>query len=787
MSENETADIILLPQDVDRVYNDLIVLGEDEDNDDNPIEIDSETGTDSDILFSDGTDEDVEVEIIRPPNPVPVPQHMIDYEIENNDAVPPLPVFPNLMNHEIENNDSIPPLPVFPPGLALPTAPDTAETDTNRHNSADDLNVVTIPTSRIDPNIRTALDHDTVLPIPSVVDENILRTNDSPVAEIQTLPQPQESDVGPVNIDNVLPVASTSGASRTIPHSTSIGAQLSPLPASIATATSRTVINSPSRSPAPSREVRVLLDQNQSIDEFRSPKKRKLMSPVKKKSPAKEESDDEGDTCPICFELWTTSGIHRLISLKCGHLFGQSCIQKWLKGQGGKCPQCNAKAKRQDIRLVYAKCIRALDTSERDRALQELAAEKEAKRKIELEAAQMRLKYHQTLEECKTLRIEQDRLRREMALMRSQSSSGNNNSFSASQPSTSVQSVCKCEFVHDRVINISDAGKCRVLAFSSSLGALLVSQPSASQLFKGFGVKKISTMDFKTSQYLTIHSKVIRDICFHPVYDDGILLSCGMDKSIKMTSIMSNTVVQSYGSTLPIWSCVWNTDNKSYFYAGLQNGTVLEFDTRNTSEAVQEINKEGSKSPVVALQYIPKDDTADFKHEGLLVGQLDRTSFYEKKTDNEMRLHLLPLDGSLTSLCFERSTRQLLASFRPSAKYPYARHQICKMTTGGDLSESQSMDDICSCTPVHTFKGSKTQAVLSRSTLFPTGDDADRLIVCGGDEPSSMVHTWDSISGKQLQRISSGGVPVDITSIQLNDRKYLAALTDKHVKIFKWQ
>lgn len=35
-----------------------------------------------------------------------------------------------------------------------------------------------------------------------------------------------------------------------------------------------------------------------------------------------------------------------------------SCIEKWLKGQGGKCPQCNCKAKRQDIRVLYAKSLK---------------------------------------------------------------------------------------------------------------------------------------------------------------------------------------------------------------------------------------------------------------------------------------------------------------------------------------------------------------------------------------------------------------------------------------------
>lgn len=48
-----------------------------------------------------------------------------------------------------------------------------------------------------------------------------------------------------------------------------------------------------------------------------------------------------------------------------------SCIEKWLKGQGGgKCPQCNAKAKKTDIRVIFAKAISVIDTTERDRALQ---------------------------------------------------------------------------------------------------------------------------------------------------------------------------------------------------------------------------------------------------------------------------------------------------------------------------------------------------------------------------------------------------------------------------------
>ena len=68
-----------------------------------------------------------------------------------------------------------------------------------------------------------------------------------------------------------------------------------------------------------------------------------------------------------------------------------------------------------------------------------------------------------------------------------------------------------------------------------------------------------------------------------------------------------------YDAPMPAWSCVWNTDDRNYFYAGLQNGVVLEFDVRNTDDPVQELNKEGSRSPVASLCYLPADVRAQFR------------------------------------------------------------------------------------------------------------------------------------------------------------------------------
>jgi len=60
---------------------------------------------------------------------------------------------------------------------------------------------------------------------------------------------------------------------------------------------------------------------------------------------------------------------------------------------------------------------------------------------------------------------------------------------------------------------------------------------------------QISTLDFKTSEFVSIHSKPIRDLAFHSRTSDATMLSCSMDKTVKLTSLHSNNILQ----TLVLW------------------------------------------------------------------------------------------------------------------------------------------------------------------------------------------------------------------------------------------
>jgi len=52
--------------------------------------------------------------------------------------------------------------------------------------------------------------------------------------------------------------------------------------------------------------------------------------------------------CSICWHTWSMSGNHRLVALKCGHLFGDSCIRNALE-RTQFCPHCMACASPGDI------------------------------------------------------------------------------------------------------------------------------------------------------------------------------------------------------------------------------------------------------------------------------------------------------------------------------------------------------------------------------------------------------------------------------------------------------
>ncbi len=126
------------------------------------------------------------------------------------------------------------------------------------------------------------------------------------------------------------------------------------------------------------------------------------------------------------------------------------CIEKWLKNAGGgKCPQCNCKSKKSDIRVIFAKTVSVVDTAERDRALQDLEREKKLRLQAKRDEAQALLQQNLARRECDKLKEEIQMLKAQMGSTGSTASSSS--SSSPLPPSVSVKG--------EAVINRTEGGR----------------------------------------------------------------------------------------------------------------------------------------------------------------------------------------------------------------------------------------------------------------------------------------------------------------------------------------
>ncbi|NXU84761.1 RFWD3 ligase, partial [Xiphorhynchus elegans] len=514
-------------------------------------------------------------------------------------------------------------------------------------------------------------------------------------------------------------------------------------------------------------------------------KQRTPLKKVEPSVPAALLDEEEGDTCAICFEQWTNAGDHRLSALRCGHLFGYTCIERWLRGQAGKCPQCNKKAKRSDIVVLYARTLKALDTSEQERMRSSLEKEQMLRRQAELESAQSRLQLQVLTDECSKLRKQVQELKALVA-QHNVSASQQPGSSRTCLPGSLPCSQSQRKYHLEKVFLVSQTGNCRVMAYCDSMSCLVVSQPSPQSTFiPGCGVKMLSLANLKSSQYVPIHSKQIRGLAFG-TRADGLLLSAALDGTLRLTSLATNTVVQTYNAGRPVWSCCWCLDDTNYVYAGLVNGSIMIYDLRDTNSHVQELVPQKSRCPMVSLSYLPRMASASLPYGGILAGTLEGACFWEQKAGNSYRPHHLPLEpGGCIDIQTEIHTRHCLATYRPGKNNPCVRCVMMELTCS-PLREA-SEDVVCSSNPVQTFSAGPTCKLLIKNAIFQSPEDDGSVFVCAGDEASSSALLWDAGSGSLLQKLPADLPVLDICPLEVNQTQLLATLTEKVVNIYKWQ
>ncbi|XP_067642421.1 E3 ubiquitin-protein ligase rfwd3.L [Eurosta solidaginis] len=515
------------------------------------------------------------------------------------------------------------------------------------------------------------------------------------------------------------------------------------------------------------------------------PKKRKRLSlgtpksntpRVKSKGDGDVDGDeDDGMTCPICLDNWEMSGDHRLVSLRCGHLFGDACIRRWLaesQRQSGfkACPQCKTKATNRDIRCLYAKRLRAIDRTEEHRLRDQLDEERQRTQSLQTEVAALKIERKMVAMKMETLEAENDRLKQ---LLRS---GGGGNSYNYDANINDGQHLLRLQLQRlylERTIELTREPGCRVLIHAPQYASILASQKSAQSLFPGYGVRFIDIPTFRTSTFLHASSKLLRDMCLNT--DQQLLAVASMETRSKLFDLRTRQVVSTFEpGEKTLWACAMDRkDRENVLYLGGSNGSTYTYDMRFPDNILEEYKTEGDFSTVINVASV--SNSTIFPNGGFLVCKLQSLWFYEymdsgSHTTTSTRLNI---EGPFSSMQFDAAHETLLVSARCSVRYPQSRYIIGRL---------EKIEEITVLNIKVTFHGSKATPVMTRCTQIAV--EANTL-VAGYVQDVKQLALFDVRRSQRIQTMPVHEVLYDICPVHVSNATYLAGLSETKCRIYK--
>jgi len=512
--------------------------------------------------------------------------------------------------------------------------------------------------------------------------------------------------------------------------------------------------------------------------------KKKTKGKKRKAAESIESTDsEEGSVCTICFEDWSNSGDHRIASLKCGHFFGYSCIDKWLRGSGNACPNCNEKNTKKDIRVHFVAKLAAIDTSERDRAIQDLETTRSQFRELEMRHTELSVRS----------KMQQEKIDQLEACIRRYRERG------GELPPTSIISNIKIpaatsdkgfKFVYVRRHEVcrpsNDRDKCcRVLAVSDYQGMIIITQPSANPLFPGFGARRFNMLDQKLGNFVGLGKDVIRDVSFHPVTPE-LLLSCGQEKVVRVTNMVSCNEVVRFTTEHEPWACDWSlAGSKSQLYIGTKKSQILVYDTLQPSEEPVSLQFPVTEyRPICGLVSVPPDPSAGLVHPGFLVLTLGSLWYWEHNpADQSYRAHKLvtPPGKMFWSLRYDASTRLILLVCRPA---PLTTHIVMELVSA-QLDSGRAM----TTNTIMTVEGaSYKERSFLRSCLLVLNKEEGRVMLAytrGTGVGDIKIVIQEVPTARIVQEIGVGKPVLDIKTANINDQLYLALLCETELIMHK--
>lgn len=397
----------------------------------------------------------------------------------------------------------------------------------------------------------------------------------------------------------------------------------------------------------------------------------------------------------------------------------------------GKCPQCNTSAKRSDIRVLFARKLVVVDTSERDRLQAQLDQERMARKLAQQNEATAL--FQKSLLQSRIEALERDlqvRIQRE-----------------AMERRGDVLNGYFPHFKFSRSLPNQPESTFRAVDFDSHWG-VFVAGHTISDSLKGpsHGIVKMSAVMEGSVEYVGgMHEKPIRSLATSP-HRDGYILTGSMDGTVKLSSMHNGSSrLLEYRLALPVWSVTFDRATPLTLWAGLSNGTVAEFDIRQTREAVSMTTVAGSRpAPVHSLHPLRLSEAVSHNCKFLLGATIngpflvqhplvestqDSNSLLWPEVSMEgMSINNASIGRSCASLSLDRESMTVFHSYR----LPDVPTIHCLDRISGEIPK---------ITPMTRFSGqSGITTALSRSSHLSL--DNDTIAMAIGHEASSTMQLY---------------------------------------------
>ncbi|OQR86836.1 E3 ubiquitin-protein ligase RFWD3 [Thraustotheca clavata] len=484
----------------------------------------------------------------------------------------------------------------------------------------------------------------------------------------------------------------------------------------------------------------------------------------------------EAVECTICCEHCTTNGEHRLASLACGHFFGQSCIERWVK-TSKTCPVCNRAVKRNDVRVHFTDTIAAIDNSLQEEYIKKYQNEKKTRTQAEMEVASLKLQLKIAKQEADTQKQRIMELLEENSSLKAKpivlSDDSDDDDANEDEESESSWDYVKAT---DVVVPCIEA---RVCAFSSNCDMICVgtrTQVSSGQQAQ-YGLLQVSTLDVHHRVTMALHKSPVRDLAFS--HDDGMIASTAFDAKLYFSSTKAHTPVLKYDMQYPGWSCTWDVSNPFTIYCGHHNGHISIFDIRRTGAPLNALAHQ-HKQPIHSIRTMQHGSSKTIvaaTFSGLSMWHVNNGSALTPEPSLNMEIK------NCSAMSHNQITpNQLVVSTRTQGPMNPAQHFMLTVQKN-EHGQLETISD-------SVLQGHRTPSALSRPATW-TMPHQGSPIVASSDEDSKQVWLWETATSSIVKKINPG-LSTSIVDVQhgiipnpATQEGRLAVLCNKGLVIYK--